>query len=115
MRTLLHAISRPFLIAAALFSNLFLRTMGFLGLGYRRPAAQSEGSHNSQESLESFNDDSWRTVQSFSPTGIPEALSFDRIIEGGTCPVRPIPPTSEPILEQTSLRWRRSPVRSGTF
>lgn len=63
--------------------------MGFLGLNYRRPAAQTEGPRMSQESLESFSDASIGSVRSFSSAGIPNALSFDRIMEGGTCPVRP--------------------------
>lgn len=72
--------------------------MGFLGLSYRRPAAQAGGAHLSQESLESFGDESWRSVQSFASAGVPAALSFDRIMEGGTCPVRTLNPAHQQVL-----------------
>ncbi len=66
--------------------------MGFLSLTYRRPAfvdkpefAASQASlHNDGVSTKSL-----QTVQSGETAGgIPLALSFDRIMEGGTCPVR---------------------------
>ena len=54
-----------------------------LSLSYRRPA------HVSRESVDT---EKTTTTGSYSevsscPYGIPDALSFDRIISGGTCPV----------------------------
>ncbi len=70
--------------------------MGLLPLTYRRPAyVDKPGAATSQESLD--NDASSGaslkhvksngSVGSGSSSGIPPALSFDRIVEGGTCPV----------------------------
>lgn len=51
---------------------------------YRRPAHVSSAS--SVHSEKSANAESI-TSRSSCPYGVPEALSFDRIISGGTCPV----------------------------
>lgn len=65
--------------------------MGFLGLRYRRPAGvQTDSPRMSEDTLESFSDASLNSVRSFSSAGIPDALSFDKIMEGGTCPVSPL-------------------------
>ena len=54
-------------------------------LSYRRPAYVSSGQQSiaSKPSLS----DSLSSGSTLSPAGIPDALSFDRIITGGTCPV----------------------------
>lgn len=56
-----------------------------LSLGYRRPVYVT----SSRQSLDSEKGGKAESVtsSSSSPYGIPEALSFDRIISGGTCPV----------------------------
>ena len=58
-----------------------------LSLSYRRPAyiTSSRNSVDSEKGgpVESI------TSTSSCPYGIPDALSFDRIISGGTCPVSP--------------------------
>ena len=48
-------------------------------LNYRRPAHKDVDTKSI--------DDSIRSGMSSTSTGIPDALSFDRIIQGGTCPV----------------------------
>ncbi|KIX99106.1 uncharacterized protein Z520_05567 [Fonsecaea multimorphosa CBS 102226] len=55
-----------------------------LSLSYRRPAYVT----SSRDSLESESDGRVESINSGSscPYGIPDALSFDRIISGGTCP-----------------------------
>ncbi|ROW13869.1 hypothetical protein VPNG_03516 [Cytospora leucostoma] len=66
--------------------------MGFLGLGYRRPLAQPadrDQNVESTQSLDSFTsqaDLSLKSSRSSASAGIPDALSFDKIIDGGTCP-----------------------------
>ncbi len=80
--------------------------MGLLPLTYRRPAyvadkpesvrPQTAGSkvtlHDDMSSGESLKPirsaSSSRPPSSTSSCGIPPALSFDKIMEGGTCPVR---------------------------
>lgn len=52
---------------------------------YRRPGHASEGSVTTERSGNSRKSDN---SSSSRPHGIPEALSFDKIIDGGTCPVR---------------------------
>lgn len=56
-------------------------------LTYRRPAhvASSNASVNGEEKTKSIGGASQSSGMSY---GIPDALSFDRIISGGTCPVR---------------------------
>jgi len=54
-----------------------------LSLSYRRPAHVSRDSINSENSGGAES----QTSGSSCPYGIPDALSFDRIINGGTCPV----------------------------
>jgi hypothetical protein len=64
--------------------------MGLLPLTYRRPAyvekpeyiSNNVSLHSDRESNASL-----RPVESESSGGIPLPLSFDRILEGGTCPV----------------------------
>lgn len=70
-----------------------------LSLSYRRPPYVSS-SRNSIESEDSGRDESINSSSSC-PYGIPDALSFDRIISGGTCPVsvcRCIPAPSTHLL-----------------
>lgn len=56
-----------------------------LSLNYRRPAHVS----SSRTSLDSEKGGPVESISSTSscPYGIPDALSFDKIISGGTCPV----------------------------
>lgn len=56
-----------------------------LSLSYRRPAYVS----SSRTSLDSEGGGQVESITSNSscPYGIPDALSFDKIIDGGTCPV----------------------------
>lgn len=62
--------------------------MGFLGLKYRRPAKQPVGrSLRCQDSEESLYSQYSEADSTYSLSSIPDALTFDRIIEGGTCPV----------------------------
>lgn len=65
--------------------------MGFLPLTYGRPAYVEKPKSTGGPS--SLHDDggsskSLNSVESGGSNGIPPALSFDRILEGGTCPVR---------------------------
>jgi hypothetical protein len=59
-------------------------------LGYRRPdyvpTPRSRGSEGSIESDLSGSRVSLKSMPP-NPNGIPEALSFDRVINGGCCPV----------------------------
>lgn len=56
---------------------------------YRRPShvSSDRDSLNGSEKQKSINE-SIQSGSSSSSTGIPDALSFDRIIAGGVCPVR---------------------------
>lgn len=56
-------------------------------LAYRRPAhvSRSATSHAGSEKRRPSLDGSLRSNTSSIP-GIPDALSFDRVISGGTCP-----------------------------
>lgn len=58
-------------------------------LAYRRPfhVTSSRDSLNGDEKQRSINE-SIQSGSSHMSSGIPDALSFDRIISGGTCPVR---------------------------
>lgn len=58
-------------------------------LGYRRPARASNSSLDSLSSEEKQRSvaESTHSGSSGMSHGIPDALSFDRIITGGTCPV----------------------------
>ncbi|KAL7620975.1 hypothetical protein AAE478_008286 [Parahypoxylon ruwenzoriense] len=62
--------------------------MGLLSLTYRRPQyIDKEQSRRSKDSiLGSESDVSLKSVGSGGSSGIPDALAFDRIINGGTCP-----------------------------
>ncbi|KAG9515601.1 hypothetical protein KCU99_g5691, partial [Aureobasidium melanogenum] len=56
-------------------------------IGYRRPSRVSDGSSlTSSNEKRLSGDGSYHSGTSGSIKGIPEALSFDRIIAGGTCP-----------------------------
>lgn len=55
-------------------------------LSYRRPGYVSRSSVGSSDGLNSSNT-SLDSVRSGILSGIPEALSFDKIVNGGTCPV----------------------------
>ncbi|THZ30720.1 hypothetical protein D6C89_01320 [Aureobasidium pullulans] len=58
-----------------------------LSLGYRRPSRVSDGSSfTSSNEKRLSSEGSYHSGTSGLPKGIPEALSFDRIIAGGTCP-----------------------------
>lgn len=61
--------------------------MGFINLKYRRPAEQPIGRTLPEASQESVGGETLQEIPSPSLAGIPDALSFDRIIDGGTCPV----------------------------
>lgn len=86
--------------------------MGLLPLNYRRPAYVESLSRMSddQASIGSESLEGEKTSTSLrpgtstsNPSGIPPALSFDRIIDGGTCPVSDSPTPPEP-AELTCLK-----------
>lgn len=58
-------------------------------LTYRRPpyVASARASLNGDEKVKSIGESTIDSQTSQGGAGIPEALSFDRIIGGGTCPV----------------------------
>lgn len=88
--------------------------MGLLSLKYRRPAKQPIGRSLPDESQEeSLDDQSWQTVPSYSSASIPDALTFDKIIEGGTCPVSTA--SYAPTSTTTDLPCLRSLVRCETL
>lgn len=68
--------------------------MGLLSLSYRRPAHVDRNSipRNSQETSRSEAGESLYSGVSVNSSGIPDALSFDKIVSGGTCPVGHLPP-----------------------
>lgn len=66
-------------------------------LSYRRPGRATLPDDASTVSNETKRETIRGSVKSGSSgvsNGIPEALSFDNIIAGGTCPVRCIPPNA---------------------
>ena len=68
-------------------------------LSYRRPALVSRSSSNaslSGDEKQKSIDESIRSSTSTMSHGIPDALSFDRIISGGVCPVCSLLPLREP-------------------
>lgn len=72
--------------------------MGLLKLTYTRPKhvdqqtwRNSIHSENSTVSDTEKSDGSIRSGQSGQSSGIPESLAFDKIMNGGTCPVSCIP------------------------
>lgn len=73
-----------------------------LSLNYRRPVYVP----SSRQSLDSEKGGQAESVTSTSssPYGIPDALSFDRIISGGTCPVSYLQTNLVPIPSLTSDR-----------
>jgi hypothetical protein len=65
-------------------------------LSYRRPARATLADNASATSTETKRETIRGSVKSGSSAmsnGIPEALSFDNIVAGGTCPVRLASPT----------------------
>ena len=82
-------------------------------LAYTRPphVDASRGSLNGQEKQQSVNESITSSNACSMNCGIPEALSFDKIINGGTCPVRsfcPFPPLSGSLLRfvDTACHYR---------
>lgn len=72
----------------------------FSFLRYRRPKkVDPETYRQARKSMEE-SEGSVRSGLSGASSGIPEALSFDRIINGGTCPVRAHGPlfSNDPLL-----------------
>jgi hypothetical protein len=65
----------------------------FSFLHYRRPKKVDPETYQAQKSSEEI-EGSIRSGLSGASSGIPDALSFDRIINGGTCPVRVQDPLS---------------------
>lgn len=64
--------------------------MDILSLTYRRPQQVDKDSFRQSISTDSFSekeDASLRSGRSGASAGIPDALAFDKIISGGTCPV----------------------------
>lgn len=64
--------------------------MGFISLGYRRPQYVDREHFRQSASNLSYNekeDESLRSGRSSASAGVPDALTFDKIISGGTCPV----------------------------
>jgi hypothetical protein len=64
--------------------------MGLLPLNYRRPDYVGKGDFIRSEGSVDFDNkskESLRSGRSGASSGIPDALTFDRIINGGTCPV----------------------------
>jgi hypothetical protein len=64
-----------------------------LSLAYRRPAYVDSDQVRSSSSTISLDktDASLRSGRSGASSGIPDALAFDKIINGGTCPVSLLP------------------------
>ncbi|KAL7938232.1 hypothetical protein V8C35DRAFT_145202 [Trichoderma chlorosporum] len=61
--------------------------MGILSLQYRRPKkVDAETYQQRREVLEEATEVSVKSVVSDVSAGVPDALSFDRIVNGGTCP-----------------------------
>ena len=74
-------------------------------LSYRRPSrvSTSSGSISGQEKQRSLNE-SLQSGSSGMSHGIPEALSFDKIIAGGVCPVSISSPLLETVLHAPLVR-----------
>lgn len=64
--------------------------MGFLSLTYTRPQhVEQQSLQRSRESLsDEKTDGSVKSGRSGHSAGIPESLSFDNVMNGGTCPVK---------------------------
>jgi hypothetical protein len=75
-----------------------------LSLSYRRPVYVTSSRHSLDSEKGGQAESVTSSSTSSSPYGIPDALSFDRIISGGTCPV------SHPItiVHHRSLIFNRS-------
>ena len=69
-----------------------------LPLSYTRPKWVDPDSfkRRSRESLDEKSDGSIKSGTSGHMSGIPESLGFDKIINGGTCPVRCLHEHSQP-------------------
>lgn len=64
--------------------------MGLLSLNYRRPQLVGKNEFRQSMSSDPFSekeDASLRSGQSGASVGVPDALTFDKIISGGACPV----------------------------
>jgi hypothetical protein len=62
--------------------------MGLLPLTYKRPSyVPRDDARLSQSSLGEQEKTSLRSGKSGASSGIPNALTFDKIVGGGTCPV----------------------------
>jgi len=67
--------------------------MGFLPLTYNRPAYVEKESCRRDSDASNSTASSYETAKAMRAhaglpcSGIPEALTFDKIIDGGTCPV----------------------------
>lgn len=64
--------------------------MGLLPLTYTRPKhVDQESDHSGRDSLSDGekSDTSLKSGRSTNSAGIPDSLSFDKIVNGGTCPV----------------------------
>jgi L-rhamnose mutarotase len=61
--------------------------MGLLPLTYTRPVHVDRDSYRQSYSDNKTSDDSLRSGRSGTSSGIPDALAFDKIMSGGTCPV----------------------------
>ena len=70
-------------------------------LTYRRPphVSSARASFNGDEKVKSIGESTIDSQTSQGVSGIPEALSFDRIISGGTCPV-----SISPLLQDMTTR-----------
>ncbi|KAI1803493.1 hypothetical protein F4811DRAFT_344870 [Daldinia bambusicola] len=60
--------------------------MGLLSLKYRRPGHVDKGRFLSSKRGDESSDASLKSGQTGSSPGIPDALTFDKIMSGGTCP-----------------------------
>lgn len=72
------------------FLNIPIFTMGILPLTYTRPKhVDQETYQSSRDSLSDAekSDTSLKSGRSGNSAGIPDSLSFDKIVSGGTCPV----------------------------
>ena len=78
-------------------------------LNYKRPAYVDNASRNSFQTEKSTADESVSS-RSSCPYGIPDALSFEKIVSGGTCPVssRSMFPLLNTPREQRSTQFAKS-------
>ncbi len=92
------SLTRPLQVEPSLFiilitpniKLLIYFNMGLPSLNYRRPNYVSKDDVRRNENGVQFDetvDASLRSGRSGAPPGIPDALAFDKILHGGTCPV----------------------------